>query len=174
MRHFEKATFQHSRDATLGLQMPNPALYVAAQRQAFTAKSPDLRRSLFWGIRSPIPLWLNQTLMLTGAAAPLALWLIVVLFMGHGSLFLPTPMGILHAGARLWDSGLLASDVLASSSRVCGGFLLAALIGIPLGLLCGTFRTMESLFTPLVGTIRYMPVTAFVPLVIMWVGIGEL
>ena len=52
-------------------------------------------------------------------------------------------------------------------------FFLAAAIGIPLGLFAGTFRSMEALILPVTGAIRYMPVAAFIPLVILWVGIGE-
>jgi len=47
------------------------------------------------------------------------------------------------------------------------------LIGVPIGLAMGTFYSMDSLFAPIVGTVRYMPVTGFVPLIIIWVGLGE-
>jgi NitT/TauT family transport system permease protein len=67
----------------------------------------------------------------------------------------------------------LGEDVLASCSRVLAGFMLAALIGVPVGLAIGTFYSMDSLFSPLVGTVRYMPITGFVPLIIIWVGLGE-
>jgi len=80
-----------------------------------------------------------------------------------------------QAGIGLWQDGLLR-DVLASCGRVLGGFLLAAVVGVPMGILMGTFDSMESLFAPLVGTVRYMPdmpVVAFVPLIVIWVGLGE-
>jgi NitT/TauT family transport system permease protein len=60
-----------------------------------------------------------------------------------------------------------------SSYRVLAGFLLAAVIGVPLGLLMGTFKTVEALVEPLVGFIRYMPASAFIPLFILWLGIGD-
>jgi NitT/TauT family transport system permease protein len=41
------------------------------------------------------------------------------------------------------------------------------------GIAMGTFASMESLFSPIVGTVRYMPVMAFVPLIVIWVGLGE-
>lgn len=37
----------------------------------------------------------------------------------------------------------------------------------------GTFHSMDSLFSPIVGTVRYIPVAAFIPLIILWVGLGE-
>jgi NitT/TauT family transport system permease protein len=67
----------------------------------------------------------------------------------------------------------LGGDVLASCGRVLAGFVLAALIGVPVGLAIGTFYSMDSLLSPIVGTVRYMPITGFVPLIIIWVGLGE-
>lgn len=63
--------------------------------------------------------------------------------------------------------------MIVSSSRVLAGFLVAAIIGVPLGIAMGTFHSMDNLFAPLVGTVRYMPVTAFVPLIVIWLGLGE-
>lgn len=88
-------------------------------------------------------------------------------------LFLPTPTAVFQAGLALFQSGDLIADTLISFSRVAGGFLLAAAIGVPMGIAMGTFTSMENLFTPLVGTVRYMPVTGFVPLIVIWVGLGE-
>lgn len=68
----------------------------------------------------------------------------------------------------------LLLDVLASCARVATGFLVAAVIGIPVGVAMGTFHSMESLFSPIVGTVRYMPIAAFVPLIVLWAGLGEL
>ncbi len=67
----------------------------------------------------------------------------------------------------------LVADILASCARVAGGFLVAAVIGVPVGIAMGTFHSMDSLFSPIVGTVRYMPVAAFIPLIIVWIGLGE-
>jgi NitT/TauT family transport system permease protein len=53
------------------------------------------------------------------------------------------------------------------------GFGIAVIIGVPLGLLVGTFKPVEAFIQPLCEFIRYMPVPAFVPLIMIWVGIGE-
>ena len=53
------------------------------------------------------------------------------------------------------------------------GFLGAAVLGVPLGIAIGTFGSIEWLSAPILGTMRYMPVNAFVPLIMLWVGIGE-
>lgn len=67
----------------------------------------------------------------------------------------------------------LLQDISASCTRVAAGFLAAATVSIPLGVAMGTFTSIESLFSPIVGTVRYMPVVAFVPLIVLWVGLGE-
>jgi NitT/TauT family transport system permease protein len=72
----------------------------------------------------------------------------------------------------LFEDNLLI-DIWSSCYRVLLGFLLAASVGVPIGIAMGTFHSMEKLFSPIVGTIRYMPVAAFVPLIIVWAGIGE-
>jgi NitT/TauT family transport system permease protein len=57
--------------------------------------------------------------------------------------------------------------------RVMAGFVLSCLIGIPLGLLAGTFRGGSAVVEPPSEFIRYMPAAAFIPLIMVWVGIGE-
>ena len=54
------------------------------------------------------------------------------------------------------------------------GFVVAALIGVPLGLIMGTFKVAEAVTEPVVGFIRYMPASAFIPLFILWLGIGDI
>jgi NitT/TauT family transport system permease protein len=56
---------------------------------------------------------------------------------------------------------------------VVAGFVLSAVIALPLGLLIGSFRSVQALLEPLTDLIRYMPAVAFIPLVMLWVGIDE-
>jgi NitT/TauT family transport system permease protein len=67
----------------------------------------------------------------------------------------------------------LLEDILASCGRVFLGFILSTIIGVPIGLLMGTFHSMDRIFAPIVGTVRYMPIAGFVPLIIIWLGLGE-
>ena len=53
------------------------------------------------------------------------------------------------------------------------GWLLSAVLAMPLGLLIGTYRPIQALFDPLMGFIPYMPGLALIPLVMIWVGIDE-
>lgn len=88
-------------------------------------------------------------------------------------LFLPTPTEALLA---LWELlvryGFLR-DIWASTYRILTGFAIAAVVGVPLGVLMGSFKLFEALFERLVGVIRYLPASAFIPLFILWIGIGD-
>lgn len=87
--------------------------------------------------------------------------------------FLPTPgevfveFGIQFVNPEFWH------HVGISIYRVGMGFLLACVLGIPLGIFAGTFRLGEAVIIPPSEFIRYMPATAFVPLIMVWAGIGE-
>src|SRR4030088_1807505 len=58
--------------------------------------------------------------------------------------------------------------------RVIGGFVLAAIIAVPVGILMGAYKPIEALLEPFVSFARYLPASAFIPLLILWAGIGEL
>jgi len=132
-----------------------------------------LKPSVIWGIRTPIPNWLALALIFLTLLVPIAAWC----FASYGgfvsSIFLPTPTQVADAAQEMWFDKNLAKDIVSSSFRVAAGFALAALLSIPLGIAMGTFRSMESIIQPIVGTVRYMPVAAFIPLIIIWVGLGE-
>jgi NitT/TauT family transport system permease protein len=132
-----------------------------------------LRPSQFWSIRQGFSRRLAISIIAVALAIPLLLWSIVSYAGWVPAMFLPTPTAVLQAGSDLLASGNLVPDILVSCGRVFAGFLMAALIGVPMGIAMGTFYSMDSFFAPFVGTVRYMPVTAFVPLIVIWVGLGE-
>lgn len=136
-------------------------------------KDSYLPPSVFWSIRQGFPRWLSVLLSATAIAIPLIIWAIISYAGLVTPLFLPTPTAVIEAGIRMLFEENLIIDILASSMRVAAGFLIAAIIGVPIGILMGTFHSMQSLFSPIVGTVRYMPVVAFVPLIIIWIGLGE-
>jgi len=88
-------------------------------------------------------------------------------------LFLPTPTQVLAAGLELAKTGELGADLWASNLRIWEGFLLATVVSLPLGLLAGNVRLFEALIEPLLGFVRYLPVPAFIPLLILYTGIDE-
>ncbi len=142
---------------------------ISPSRRQHTYLSP----SAFWSIRQGFSKRLSMLLISLALAVPLLVWAIFSYSGMVPALFLPTPTAVLQAGFKMFVEDNLLFDVLASSSRVLAGFFIAALIGAPMGILMGTFYSMDSLLAPIVGTVRYMPVAAFVPLIIIWLGLGE-
>src|SRR6201999_628596 len=65
-------------------------------------------------------------------------------------------------------------DIGMTVWRVLGGFVLAALVAVPIGVLMGAYKPIEAFFEPFVSFARYLPASAFIPLLILWAGIGEM
>ncbi|MFZ7104684.1 MAG: ABC transporter permease [Peptococcaceae bacterium] len=87
--------------------------------------------------------------------------------------FLPAPHTVFQTALQLLTTGDLLNHMGFSIWRVTAGFLLATLIAVPLGILMGTLKVFEGFFEPLIGFVRYMPASAFIPLFILWIGLGE-
>ena len=87
--------------------------------------------------------------------------------------FLADPITMLRSGYDLLVNQGFAKDIGMTVWRVLGGFALAALLAIPLGVLMGAFKPVEAFFEPFVSFARYLPASAFIPLLILWAGIGE-
>lgn len=132
-----------------------------------------LQPSIFWGIRQQFPKRLGLSLTLTVLLGILLLWTLLSFSKLVPSEFLPSPMATLQAAVVLFRDEAFLVDILASFLRVGAGFLAASLIGIPLGIAIGTFGSMESLFNPVVVPMRYVPIVALMPLIVLWVGLGE-
>ncbi|AFY77001.1 MAG: ABC transporter permease [Hydrococcus sp. C42_A2020_068] len=137
------------------------------------ARSKTLRQTVFWRLAEDIPKPLQTSLMVASIAIPLLLWWLVTTFGNIDPKFLPSPAKVLEAFGRLWSTGELLQDTVASLWRVGVGFLLAAILSIPVGLLMGSFASIRALLEPLFGLVRYMPAPAFIPLLILYLGIGE-
>ena len=123
--------------------------------------------------REPIPAHVYVGLGLAGFVFVLLVWSFLTYGGFISALFLPPPHRVLLAGIEQFVHLGFATDIAMSTYRVLAGFLLAAVLGVPLGLLMGTFKAAEALMEPLVGFIRYMPASAFIPLFILWLGIGD-
>ncbi len=87
---------------------------------------------------------------------------------------LPGPWETAKGIADLMRHGLLLKYVVASLFRVTWGFALAAVSAIPLGLLIGWYRRAEMAFNPLIQIIRPISPLAWIPLAILWFGVGDL
>lgn len=88
-------------------------------------------------------------------------------------LFLPSPSAVWQALSDQYHNGQLFQDIGVSAFRILVGFAIATVMAIPIGVLIGSFRGWEAAIEPLVDFVRYMPVVAFVPLTIVWIGIGN-
>ncbi len=108
----------------------------------------------------------------------LALWEIVWALGLLPPTLLPSIQDVVRAGIDVAVQGFqgvtLGQDVAISLLRVGEGFLLAAVIGVPSGLLIGTSGTMESIVDPYVQFLRPLPPLGYYTLLIVWFGIGEL
>lgn len=112
--------------------------------------------------------------MALSIGVPFCLWWLISNSGLVQPLFLPTPAQVGAALVRLWQNGSLPEDITASLFRVLSGFLLAAVVSIPLGILMGAFTSIRALMEPIIGIVRYMPAPAFIPLLILYFGLGEL
>ncbi len=129
-------------------------------------------RLSLWTVRGPIPRQVYMALAVVGLVLPVLAWWLATAA-GADSVFMPGPGKVWDRVATWWAEDDLLGDIGISVYRVVAGFLLSAVIALPLGLMIGSFRAMQGLLEPLTDFIRYMPAVAFIPLVMLWVGIEE-
>ena len=132
-----------------------------------------------------LPFWRRQPgrsqwllIALASLAAMFAAWWAATRPEGAISpLFLPPPEEVRDAFVRLWSRPYLGSSlgrhVAASLQVVIGGWLLAGLIGLPLGIAMGWWKKARWIAFPIFQILRPVPPLAWIPLAILWLGIGE-
>jgi NitT/TauT family transport system permease protein len=87
--------------------------------------------------------------------------------------FLASPVTMVREGWLLFTEYNFIRDIGMTVWRVLGGFVLAAVIAVPLGIAMGAYKPVEAFLEPFVSFCRYLPASAFIPLLILWAGIGE-
>jgi NitT/TauT family transport system permease protein len=102
-----------------------------------------------------------------------ALWAAVTFGGMVSKTFLADPLTMVRSGYDLLVNQGFSKDIGMTVWRVLGGFVLAALLAVPLGVLMGAYKPIEAFFEPFVSFARYLPASAFIPLLILWAGIGE-
>ena len=132
-----------------------------------------LRFGSFWRIAEDIPQSLSWILFGLSIFLPLLLWFLITQYSSVEPIFLPSPTDVIEALGTLWSKGYLSKDIGSSFTRVSLGFLFSAIVAIPLGIMMGTFASVRALFEPIIGIVRYMPAPAFIPLLIIYLGIDE-
>jgi NitT/TauT family transport system permease protein len=101
-----------------------------------------------------------------------ALWSAVTFGGLVSKTFLADPLSMLQSGWTLLATGF-AKDIGMTVWRVVGGFVIAAALALPLGIAMGAYKPIEAFFEPFISFARYLPASAFIPLLILWAGIGE-
>jgi NitT/TauT family transport system permease protein len=126
-----------------------------------------------FALREPMP---RTTATVVGLLAPL-LVAVVWCTLTYGGFvkadFLPSPTEVLRGTLQLFIQYDLWGSILISTRRIFSAFLLAAAVALPLGVLMGAFEPVNVFFEPIVSPLRYMPISAFIPLLILWFGIYE-
>ncbi len=87
--------------------------------------------------------------------------------------FLASPTAMVREGWVLLTEYGFIKDIGMTVWRVLGGFVIAAALAVPLGIAMGAYKPVEAFFEPFVSFARYLPASAFIPLLILWAGIGE-
>lgn len=132
-----------------------------------TAAPPPTKRTSGRSIGRFIRPWISVLLLLVA-------WQTASVFDLLNPNVLPGPTEIFQAAWELTASGALGAALLASLPRVVLGLLLGIVIGVGFGLLAGFSRLGSDLIDRPMQMIRAIPFTAWVPLFILWFGIGEL
>ena len=118
-------------------------------------------------------IWLS----LGSIAVFFAVWWLVTAMAWVKPLFVPPPMAIVTKFITIWNDGYTGTPFLdhvwISTLRVFGAFALACVIGLPLGLAMGMSPVMSGIFDPPIEFYRPIPPLAYLPLMIIWFGIGE-
>lgn len=155
-----------SADAAASLTPAAPA--ASAPRGAGSA-----RRVRWFALRRDIP----QSAYVALAASSFLLaflgWYWVSAQSFVNPVFVPSPQKVWAAAVEFWSDAGIRQDIQVSFLRVTAGFLLSAVIAIPLGVLIGAFKVGEGIVQPLAEFVRYIPVPALVPLMMVLFGIGE-
>ncbi|MHA4871351.1 ABC transporter permease [Duganella sp. PWIR1] len=126
-----------------------------------------------WAVGGELPAGSLMTLAALGFLLPCVLWIAISSNGWVDAVFLPTIRQV-AASAHGWalEDDLLG-DVGISIARVYGGFALSVLFALPLGVLLGAFPPARALLEPVIDFSRYLPAVAFIPLIMLWVGIDE-
>ncbi|AQV95410.1 ABC transporter permease [Cupriavidus necator] len=152
------------------LGTPAPAAAVAAPG---AAAAPVRRRHPWLAPLVPVAPNTRWLLGLSFFVLFFGIWAVVTLGGFVPRTFLADPMTMAKEGVLLFTEYNFIGDIGMTVWRVLGGFVLAAVLAVPLGIFMGAYKAAEAFFEPFVSFCRYLPASAFIPLLILWAGIGE-
>lgn len=148
------------------------ATTTADATQAGTSKAPAPASG--WspaGVRSRN--WARLPLGMLLPAIVLAAWQIASTTGAFSPVQLPSPAMVFTAASELVARGELGTHIAISTQRVLIGFSIGAALGLFLGATVGLSRLADALLSPTLGALRAVPSLAWVPLLILWMRIGE-
>jgi NitT/TauT family transport system permease protein len=125
-------------------------------------------------VRGPVTRGTARKLALAGVATFFGVWCALSYTGLVPSVILPSPTDVLKAFPVLHFEEALVRSAIASFYRVSMGFLLAAAVAIPLGIWMGTYPPVKRFFFPMLDPLRFLPISALVPLFIVWFGIDDM
>jgi NitT/TauT family transport system permease protein len=167
----ESNTSTAPADADVEAELGAPAS--SSQAPPPDAPATALHRTHWFGLRREIPAWSYRLLAVGGFLGAFAAWWWLSYSDLVNPIFLPRPGAVWQAArASLGDPALWA-DLRVSCFRVTAGFLLAVGVAVPLGIAIGAFKVCEGLLQPLTEFVRYIPVPALIPILMVLFGIDE-
>ena len=132
-----------------------------------------MKKTSLFALRQPLP---RTTASAIGFISPLlvaAVWCLLT----YGGImkpdFLPSPTEVLRGTLQLFLQYELWAAIVGSTRRILLAFLLASAVALPLGVLMGAFEPVSRFFEPIVAPLRYMPISGFINILILWFGIDE-
>ena len=149
-------------------EQPSPSLAAITAPVPMRRRRPTYLRPL-----TPLPGRERVGLGILFFVLFVAAWSLATLGGFVSPIFLASPARMVREGWSLMTEYNFSYDIGMTVWRVCGGFVLAAAIAVPLGIAMGAWKAVEAFFEPFVSFARYLPASAFIPLLILWAGIGE-
>lgn len=110
---------------------------------------------------------------LLGIVAFLAIWQLIVSMGVVSQTFLPSPIDVGIAYRDTLQDGILVHNIVKSLQRILAGYAIGVAIGMLLGIITGVSKFMQGLLAPLLEVIRPIPPIAWIPLAVLWFGIGD-
>src|SRR4051812_26748169 len=131
------------------------------------------QKASIWSVRQPVPRATATMLSIVMPVLVLGVWCVI----SYGGLapadFLPAPTAVVGGTPQLFLQYDLWGAIVISTRRIVMASLLASAVALPLGVLMGAFAPVHHLFESIMAPLRYMPISAFIPLLILWFGIYE-
>ena len=162
-------TPKHTKSAAAETAAARPAAASTAAGRTQLASShrgqPRPKRALPLGAKHYVGLILP--------AALITLWYVLSTAGVFTAVQLPSPTRVIAAGTELAQRGELATHLVISTQRVVLGFSIGAVLGLVLGALIGLWGPARIAAAPTIGALRAVPSLAWVPLLLLWIGIGE-